>query len=277
MPTVNIDGLNIYYETLGQGEPILLIQGYGHNSLHWGDFPAQMSRQQYQLITFDNRGTGRSDKVDAPMTIAGLADDAVKVLDDLKIAKAHVFGVSMGGMIVQELALNYPDRVITLILGCTNSGVSHSIKPDPEAYRLLFNLEYMKNLAPEQRSRAVWKFAVSEEFASTNTQALNYYHKVTTDYPTPTVIFQRQAEAIGGWDSWDRLPHLEMPVMIIAGTSDRIIPYKNSELLRERIPNAELTLLQDKRHFFFVEAADSTRAFVNGFIKRKAKKPDQNA
>jgi pimeloyl-ACP methyl ester carboxylesterase len=236
-----------------------------------------MARQQYQVITFDNRGTGQSDKVDAPMTLAGLADDAVKLLDELKIPRAHVFGVSMGGMIAQELALNYPDHVITLILGCTNSGVAHSIKPDPEAYRLLFNLEYMKNLTPEQRSKAVWKFAVSEEFASDNVQAFNYYHKVTTEHATPTFIFQRQAEAIGGWDSWDRLPHLNMPVMIITGTSDRIIPYKNSDLLRERIPNSELTMLQDKRHFFFIEAADSTKAFINGFIKRKAKKPDQKA
>lgn len=271
MPLVNVGDVNIYYEVMGQGEPLLLIMGYGHHSLHWGTFPAEMVKQQYQVILMDNRGVGRSDKPNAPVTMALMADDACRVLDALSIAKANVFGVSLGGMIAQEFALNRGDRLLNLVLGCTFCGGSHAVAPDAGALKL-FDLEYMKNLSPEQRAREVFGFLCSDEYIEAHPEAFQNYYKVTADYGPPTYVFQRQGEAVAGFDTWERLPQIKAPTMIISGTADRVIPFKNSEILEERIPGAELVLLQDKRHFFFLEAADSARIFTNGFLKRHGKK-----
>lgn len=272
MPYVDINGVKIYYEVLGQGDPLVMIQGYGHHSLQWGGLPNEFTKLQYQVILMDNRGVGRSDKPDAPLTVPQMADDVCKVLDTLSIRRASVFGVSMGGMIAQEFALNHPDRLINLILGCTTPGGPNSVKPTPEGAKILSDFDYVKNMTPEQRTREIFKFFCTEDFIEANPDALKWYHEATMAYPTPTRVFVQQAEAVSKFDSWDRLPDIKAPTMIITGTADHIIPFKNSELLEERIPGAELTLLQDKRHGFFIEAMDSTRIFINGFMKRKARR-----
>jgi 3-oxoadipate enol-lactonase len=272
MPFVNVNGVKIYYEVIGQGEPLVMLQGYGHYSLQWGGLPNEFVKLQCKVILIDNRGVGRSDKPDAPVTLAQMADDVCKVLDAAEIKRATVFGVSMGGMIAQEFALNHQDRLVNLILGCTSPGGRNSIRPTPEGAKILFDMDYLKTLTPEQRTREVFKFFCTEDFMETNPEALKQYHESTMAYPTPTFTFLRQAEAISKYDTWDRLPNIKAPTMIITGTSDQIIPFRNSELMEERIPGAELTLLQDKRHGFFIEAMDSTRIFINGFMKRKARK-----
>jgi len=272
VPLAKADGANIYYEVIGQGDLLVLIQGYGHHLLHWGALPQELVKIGYQVVLLDNRGVGRSDKPDAPMTISMMADDVCKVMDAAGIGRATVFGISMGGIIAQVFAFNHADRLNALVLGCTTPSGEHHIKPDPEGTRILFDYEYLKNMTPEQRSQAVFSFFCSEEYMQENPDALKYYHAVTMQYPTPNSTFVRQAEAMLKEDTWDRLPGIKAPTMIIAGTADRIVPFKNSELLEERIPGAELVLLQDKQHGFFIEAMDSTRIFVNGFLKRKLKK-----
>ena len=267
MASVSVDGVNIYYEVMGQGDPMVMIQGYGQYSLQWGPLPNEFAKQ-YKVILIDNRGTGRSDKPDAPLTVPMMADDVVKVLDALSIRRAIVFGVSMGGMIAQEFAINHADRLTNLILGCTTPGGPNSIKPTPEGAKILFDYDYLKNMTAEQRSLEVFRFFCSEDFIKENPDALKQYHEATIKYPTPLYTFARQAEAVSKFDTWDRLEKIKAPTMIISGTSDHIIPFKNSELLEQRIPGAELTLLQDKRHGFFIEGVDSTKIFTNGFIKR---------
>ena len=272
MPYASTEGIKLYYEVMGQGDPLVLIMGYGHHSLHWGALPQQLAKVNYQVVVMDNRGVGRSDKPDAPMSINMMADDVAMVMDVAGLKRASVFGVSMGGLIAQVFALNHPDRLINLVLGCTFCGGPHMVPPDPEALRILFDYEYLQKMTPEQRSMTVFKFFCSDEFIETDKESFNYYHRVTTEFPTPVHIFKRQAEAISAEDTWDRLPSIKSPTMIITGTDDRLVNFKNSELLEERIPGAELTLLQDKRHGFFIEAMDSTRIFVNGFMKRRSKR-----
>jgi pimeloyl-ACP methyl ester carboxylesterase len=193
-------------------------------------------------------------------------------LDELSIKQAIVFGVSLGGMIAQEFALNHPDRLAYLILGCTYCGGPHAVKPPPEGMRILYDFQYLSSMAPEQRTLEVFKFFCTEEFIEANPEALKYYHRVTTECPTPLRTFRRQGEAVAKFDTWERLPNIKAPTMLIHGTDDKIIPFENSQILEERIPGAELTLLQDKRHGFFIEAMDSTRIFINGFLKRKSGK-----
>jgi len=114
----------------------------------------------------------------------------------------------------------------------------------------------------------IFRFFCSEDFIKGHPEAYQYYHRVTLEHPTPTRTFILQADAIQHEDTWDELPQISAHVMIITGTADRIVPYKNSELIRERIPEAELILLEDMRHGFFIEAMDATRIFVDGFLRR---------
>ena len=132
MPTVKVNDINIYYETHGEGEALVLIMGYGGNSSGWFRQIPGLS-QEYGVVAFDNRGTGQSDKPDIPYTMEMMAGDIAGLLEAIGIGAAHIYGVSMGGMLAQEFALRYPGMVISLILGCTTCGGSHSIMPDAEA------------------------------------------------------------------------------------------------------------------------------------------------
>jgi pimeloyl-ACP methyl ester carboxylesterase len=122
VPTIDIAGTDLYYERRGEGEPLLLIQGLGGNSLHWGEGFLGGLEDGFELILFDNRGAGRSGPLEGEHTIADLAGDALGLLDALEIDSAHVVGISMGGMVAQEIVLSAPERVRTLTLGCTFPG-----------------------------------------------------------------------------------------------------------------------------------------------------------
>src|SRR5215510_10452285 len=122
MPTARIGDIRLHYTTRGQGEPLLLIMGYRGSGCMWGEELITLLSRSFQVIYFDNRGTGLSDKPDTLYTVPMMADDAAGLLRHLGIRRAHVFGVSMGGMIAQELALRHPQLVQRLILGCTSCG-----------------------------------------------------------------------------------------------------------------------------------------------------------
>src|SRR2546422_8912476 len=146
MATTKINGIEIYYEVDGSGEPLLLIMGLGANATGWyAQIPALS--KEYQVITFDNRGAGRSEKPNEPYTMPQMAEDAIGVLDTLGIGAAHVFGMSLGGMIAQELILRHPERVKTLILGGTMCGGAKATFAGPQ---LVQQFVALAGLPPEQ-------------------------------------------------------------------------------------------------------------------------------
>ena len=265
MPTVKVGDVSIYYEVHGEGEPLLLIMGYGHNSGHWFSQIPGLSHE-YGVIAFDNRGTGRSVKPDIPYTVQMLAEDMSGLLEALGIDAAHIYGVSMGGMIAQEFALRYPDKMIGLILGCTTCGGRNSIMPDAEAMGLLFDTERMKRLTPEEGARETLPFLCNQEFIDNNPDIAERYIAKTVEYVTPLRGFMRQAEAITAHDTYNRLPQIKAPTLVIAGTADRLVPVENSRILASRIPNAELVILENMGHFFFMEALEEANKAILDFL-----------
>lgn len=268
MPTVKVNDINIYYEIHGEGEPLVLIMGYGGNSGQWFRQIPGLS-QEYRVIAMDNRGTGRSDKPDISYTMEMMAGDVAGLLDALDIGAAHVYGVSMGGMIAQHVALNHPEKVLGLILGCTLcGGEQHSVAPDTEAMTLLFDMERMQGLTPEELAKETMPFLCSQEFLDNNPDVIKQFMENSMEYVTPLQVYARQAEAIMGHDTYDRLPDIKAPTLVITGDADRIVPAENSKILVSRIPDAELVILKGMGHGFFIEAVEQANRVIIDFLRR---------
>jgi pimeloyl-ACP methyl ester carboxylesterase len=270
MSTAKIDDLNIYYETHGEGEPLVLIYGYvGHSRLWFRQIPVLSKR--YQVIAFDNRGVGRSGKPDIPYSMTMMAGDLAGLLDIIGIDAAHIFGISMGGMIAQHFALNYPQRVISLILGCTACGGVHMVQSEPESMAALFDFERLKQMTPEEVTRQAMPFCYSQEFIARNPDIIEERVAKQLEYPTPDHGATRQAGAIMGHDTYELLPRITSPTLVIAGDNDRLIPAENSRILASRIPEAELVILKGAGHEFFIEDAEEANKTVLDFLGRHKK------
>jgi len=268
MPTAKVGDVSIYYEIHGEGEPLVLIMGYGGNSGQWFRQIPGLS-QEYRVIAFDNRGTGRSDKPDISYTMEMMAKDVAGLLEALGIVAAHVYGVSMGGMIAQHVALNYPEKVLGLVLGCTTCGSEqHSVVPDAEAMTLLFDMERMQRLTPEEMIKETIPFLCSQEFIDNNPDIIKQFTEKSMEYVTPLQSYTRQAEAIMGHDTYDRLPDIKVPTLVITGDADRIVPAENSKIIVSRIPGAELVVLEGMGHGFFIEAVEQANTAIMDFLGR---------
>jgi pimeloyl-ACP methyl ester carboxylesterase len=259
------NGARLYYEVYGEGEPLLLIMGLGANHLSWtAQIPVYSC--EFQVIVFDNRGTGRSDfPADAEYTIPVLADDAAALLDALGVDSAHVYGVSMGGMIAQELALRHPDKVRSLILGATTPGGPNAVAPEPEALSSL-----LEQGAAIDRSvnPALLDVLFSPGFLADHGSELAAAFQSMADYPpTSPEAYQAQLRAVAAHDTYDRLPDISAPTLVLHGTDDPLLPVGNGRILAERIPGAKLVLLEGARHAYFLEKQAEADTAVLDFLR----------
>ena len=270
MATAKVGDINIYYEIHGRGEPLVLIYGYaGHSGLWFRQIP--VLSKNYQVIAFDNRGMGRSDKPDIPYTMAMMARDTSGLLDAIGIDTAHIFGISMGGMIAQHFALDYPQRVTSLVLGCTYCGGVRSVPPKPEALAAFADFGRIKEMTPEQFVRQLMPFLFSREFMDRNPDIVDLTVAKQCEYPIPLHGLVRQAEAIMGHDTYDLLPSMKLPTLVIAGDNDGLIPFENSRILASRISKSESVTVNGAGHLFFVENAQESNKAVLSFLERHKK------
>ncbi|HXG21488.1 MAG TPA: alpha/beta fold hydrolase [Methylomirabilota bacterium] len=266
MPHITANGVTLYYEEHGAGEPLILIMGFTVSAVGWHwNVPA--FARDFRTIVFDNRGVGRSDKPDAPYSMQMFADDTAGVLDSLGIEQAHVFGISMGGMIAQEFALRYPQRVKTLILGCTHCGGQYAVlSKDPDVAKILADIE---SVDVQQAAVIMTKVAVTPWFMQKHMDVLLQLNQLSMQYPTPKHGMVRQMQAIQRHDTYDRLPRLTMPTLVVTGKEDGLVPPENSLTLAQRIPNADLLILSNASHVFNIELPETTAEVVKGFIRRR--------
>lgn len=249
----------LHHVRRGAGDPLLLIQGMSGHSIHWGEpFLADLERD-FDVIAIDNRGTGGSARVDAPFSIAELADDAVETLDELGLDSAHVLGISMGGMIAQELVLRHPGRVRTLVLGCTYAGGPEGRLAPPEIVELL--TESMRSGDRERAIRAGWSVNVSEAYAA---DEANYerFKEIALTKPVAVQVIMLQMQAIAGHDTSPRLGDIAVPTLVVHGTEDQMLPASNGEAIARAIPGARLELLEGVGHMFWVEQPERSAELV---------------
>ena len=256
-----MNGIDLYYEVQGSGEPVLLIMGFTAHSMLWMmQVPALA--QRFQVITFDNRGAGRTGAPDKPYSIAGMAEDTAALMDHLGIERAHVLGFSMGGMIAQELALTEPGRVSRLIL------VSTAACAEGYTRRLVQSWMDVRrsNLSREQVLRLTSVFLYSAALLNDDSR---YEQAIAASLANPYEqrdhAFLRQAQAALAFDATDRLKNLRNPVLVTAAVEDILVPPRNSKRLAEILPNAEYRELPGG-HAGAIEFADEYNAAFLEFL-----------
>jgi 3-oxoadipate enol-lactonase len=242
--------LELHYVERGSGPALLLVPGIPAIVSDWGPLAERLSSSR-RVIAYDNRGSGASTVTPAPYTCAQLAADAVALLDELGIERADVFGMSLGGMIAQELALGWPARVNRLVLGCTHCGLEHAARPEREAGRA-FALE-TDDWAERMRALAPFAFAdgVDGELLD------RFVEKKSRDVQDPEG-YRGQIAAALAHDTYDRLPQIDCPTLILTGDGDRVIPGASSEVLHERIPGSRLEVIAGAGHLFFLERPEES-------------------
>ena len=249
MPFIENQGAKIYWDEQGRGAPILLIMGLGYASCMWQRARPALA-QQYRTVAFDNRGVGLSDVPPGPYSIPTMAADAAAVLDAAEIASAHVFGVSMGGMIAQEFALQFPVRTRSLILGCTSAGGPSAIRAESRVIDILL----VRGMTPEQARTAILPYIYD---ASTQQALIDEDVQLRRSWLPSAEGYTAQLQAIRAWEAYSRIAQITAPTLIVHGESDALIPAGNGELIARRIPNARLVLLEHASHMFLTDQTDA--------------------
>jgi pimeloyl-ACP methyl ester carboxylesterase len=250
MATATVNGHELHYLQRGDGEPLLLIMGMSGTHLSWGEPFLELLERDFQVTIYDHRGVGKSSRADAGYSIADLSDDAAGLLGELGLESAHVLGISMGGMVAQELALRHPERVRTLALGCTYSGGEGSALSPPEVFQRLS--EAWQSGDREHALRTGWEVNVSESFAADD-DAYAAFRQAALDLPVPVPVIFGQVQAIGGHDAGARLADIAAPTLVIHGTDDQMLPVANGRMIAERIPGARLEIFDGVGHLFWAE------------------------
>jgi 3-oxoadipate enol-lactonase len=248
------DGVDLYHEVHGRADaqPLILLEGMGGDIPGWRRNIPTLARE-LRVIAYDFRGNGNSDEPPGPCTMATFVNDTLALLDALGIDKVHVYGQSFGGMVAQELALTAADRVRTLILACTDMGPRRAIPPTARA--------------PKAEP---WRALYAPGFPDRHPEHVAEDLRVGRAQPDHPIGGRRQWEAMDGFDSFERLPTLRVPTLVLHGTEDQLIPVESARRLAARIPGAELVLLEGAGHVSHSEQPAAADAAVLDFVRRHA-------
>lgn len=265
MPSTNSNGIDLYYEVHGEGEPLLLIMGLSLNSKSWFRTLPALS-DHYKVIIFDNRGVGLSGKPNTPYSIELMAEDARAVLDAAGVETAHVYGISMGGMIAQRLALKYPERVRSLILGCTTSGGEKHVQPSADVSMLMLSRASSIE-TPEEMAWATAPILYSQAFIENQRELVAEDIQKRIELPILPYAYMLQLQACLAHDTYHEIEQIKASTLVIHGDEDKLVPYENGITLAEKIPNAEFMTIQGAGHIYVTEANDLVNKRVLDFLK----------
>jgi len=253
----------IYWDEEGTGEPLLLIMGLGYPSVMWWRTRPVLA-ERYRTIAFDNRGVGRSDSPPGPYSIILMAADAAAVLDACGCESAHLYGVSMGGMIAQEFALQYPGRVRSLILGCTAAGGPHAVRAEPQV------IEFLRQRTNEDPLAALEASVPYIYDPATPRALIDEDMALRKQWLPRPESYLAQLQGIFTWEAYSRLDQIKVPTLVIHGESDRLVPPGNGELIAEKIPGAKLVLLPHAGHIYTTDQGQAAQAAIQKFLAAQA-------
>ena len=261
MPIVRRPGADVWWEASGQGPPLLLVQGLGYSSAAWWRLLPGLS-EQHTVLVVDNRGVGRTGVPPDRFTIETMADDAAAVVEAAGRGPAHVFGASLGGLVVQELALRHPELVRSLILGCTSPGGREAVPFDRSAQELL---DTRADLSPREAAEAAVPLVYADSTSRTDVAA---DIDIRLRLPTQPKGYAAQLAAVYAYGgTYTRLDRLACPTLILHGTADRLVPPANAQLLADRIAGAKLCWLEGAGHVFTTDRTALTLEALCAFTR----------
>jgi pimeloyl-ACP methyl ester carboxylesterase len=273
MPVLKANDIHIAYEIQGSGLPLVLISGVGYGAWFWHKIVPDLS-QKYQVITFDNRGAGGSDKPVGPYSVSMMAADTAGLMDALGIARAAVMGHSLGGFIAQELIHTRPELVDKLILASTNHGGMNVIPITPAALEVLTNREG----DPLELVRRGIEIACAPEFAARQLEIVQELIKYRFTNPVPPLQYQAQVAAGAGMAALtdvqvdQRLAAIQVPTLILFGEFDQVVPPGNADLMVSKIANAHTKIIPATGHIFPIEDQAATVNALIPFLSSEARR-----
>jgi 3-oxoadipate enol-lactonase len=263
MPYVRNEGARIYWDEQASGDALLLIMGLGYTAHMWQRTRPLLS-EHYRTIVFDNRGVGRSDSPAGPYAIPLMASDAAAVLDAAEAGNAHVFGVSMGGMIAQEFTLQYPTRVRSLILGSTAAGGPTAARSEPEAVEML---KARARMSAAQAAEAALPFIYD---VGTPRERIEEDLAIRRPWTARPESYRAQLQGILAWEGYTRLPAIRVPTLVIHGQNDRLVRVENGQLIADRIPGAKLLIIPHASHILLTDQPEIAHPAILEFLKAQA-------
>jgi pimeloyl-ACP methyl ester carboxylesterase len=254
----------LYYETRGAGEPLVLIPGFASGAWIWFRQIEDLAKD-FQVITFDPRGVGKSAAPESSVvTLQTIAADIRGLLDELEIGRANVLGASFGGFVAQEFALDFPERLNKLILACTSFGGKNHVAPDLEVLAAFISID---DLNKQGRIRRFIVPAFTPEFYAENQDVVETVCELREQNTVPERVYMQQLEAAINFDFEARAAEIKAETLVLTGDRDVVVPPQNSANLAEKIPNAKLKFIENGSHMFFIENAAEFNQAVRDFIK----------
>jgi pimeloyl-ACP methyl ester carboxylesterase len=271
MPIATNGTVKLHWESFGEGPPVLLIAGQGMTVDGWWATTAVLA-QSFRVIAFDNRDTGRSSRLPWPYSLVHMAHDAVAVLDAAGEQRAHVYGISLGSMVAQEVALRHPDRVQALVLGASSAGGFAAYKPSPSSLAQTFLLR-AGAMGPEEAEWAAVPYTYAEKTRRLHADriATDIAHRVSS--PGEPLAFLHQAAVVATHDAYARLNNVTAPTLVVHGEQDVFVPPANALVLAERIPGAQLRLWPEAGHMYPIDEPEADHDIARFLLHHSATRP----
>ncbi|MEA2283062.1 MAG: hypothetical protein QOK21_3669 [Solirubrobacteraceae bacterium] len=251
MPFAKNGTVKLHWESFGEGPAVLLVAGQGMTVDGWWATTPILARS-FRVIAFDNRDTGGSSRSPWPYSVAQMADDAVAVLDAAGERRAHVYGISLGSLVAQVVALRHPDRVDALVLGASSAGGFAAYKPPPSSFAQTFLIR-AGAMGPEEAAWAAVPYTYGEKTRRLHPEriATDIAHRVSS--PPEPLAYMHQAAAVATHDAYERLNRMAAPTLVVHGEQDVFVPPANALVLAERIPGSQLRLWPDAGHMYTID------------------------
>ncbi len=270
MPFTNVRDLKMYYEIRGKGPRLLAISGTGGDLRRSPNIFKMPFAQHFEILAYDQRGLGQTSKPDIPYTMVDYAEDANALLDAVGWDRCLLMGISFGGMVAQEFALRYPQRVERMVLACTSSGGAGGASYPLHELADLPMEDYVCHILPlrDIRRNEIWREANPVQFQALFDETLEGL-RVGANEPGRQVGTRRQLEARAHQDTYDRLPNIRMPVYICGGLYDGIAKPANQKAMQKKIPGSRLEMFEGG-HLFYIQdprAFERIEAFLKGDLK----------
>jgi pimeloyl-ACP methyl ester carboxylesterase len=266
MPAIQVASQSLYYDEFGGGHSLIFISGLGSTRLGWWK-QIQVFTRRFRVINMDNRDAGDSALSTGLYTVADMADDVAGLITILDLGRAHIVGISMGGMIAQELAIRHPKLVDRLVLISTTAGGPSGVNPKPEIAALLMPDEAIDL---ETRIRRTFTAIAAEGYMAGHPEDLELIVKTSIAQPMSAESYQRQFSACLehlSKGTSERLAEIAAPTLVVHGECDPLIPYPNGRFLSEHIPDAHLATYPDVGHLPPIEAPERFNREVTQFLQ----------